>query len=966
MSAGLWLPDGKFRAFSEPSQLPATGEIITSAAHGGDLGWFWGLLPDPDEVLKKLGVESSKVLASLLADARVGACVSGRKSGTKSKALEIRPGGESAADKKAAEEAEAMVKGWDLGRIVSEILDAPLWGMAPLEVIWDTDNQRWTILDLVGKPSWWFAFDDQRRLRFVTQGKAGGEEIPPYKVLLPRHEPSYHNPYGVRLLSRIYWPVVFKRAGWRLWPAFVEKFGADFILTKAPPNSSVEERKALAAEMAAMMSRSSLVYPDGGEVTVAGSASKGASSLVHEKFVAACDAEIAVAILGGTLTQEVKGQGSRAAAETHYKVRQDLAEEDQRLVLATLNRALKWWTNFNHPGAAPPVFGFVQEEDLARKKSQADLDEVLARQGVRFTTAYYSRVYGLPEDEFEIVERLPAPVGLGSPAQPGEVAYLVQSDDPDDDAPTVPADIKAWLVARDKDLERLVSQAVALGGVPALADDVLTVVDRAVDQAEDLDEVTAKILAAVPDIKIDRLAGEVERAHFAANMYGRWAVIQELGDKTGPKLSAAEIELEPLPMDEAIKFWRRKKLVSPRTFKRLPEEARLHAFAVAGIAKGQALELVFGELARALEDGISLHEFRRACREEFEKRGWTGKAARRADLIFKNNIGTAYEVGRYAQLTDKDVLASHPYWMYVAVEDSRTRPAHRAMSGRVFRADDPIWDQWYPLNGHGCRCTVIAISERQLKKRGLKVESGQDILDGVPQNLPGPDGRPSGIVQSIRPDTGWDYNPGKAAWGGIVDQALSKKGGYDHWPRPLPGHDSYRLPAFRNLKKLDTQPAAIADIPDLKKRGLSRTEIGRWYHDQAVKSLGIEAGERIAVAPDGETLIISSRFWGGESGAKLLKGRRGQYIPLFRPTLESPDEIWLTPMINEATGKVILRRKHLKFWRGKGENVGAYAVMDFDGQVCTGVTIYDIQDKQEAVDRNYRRGALLWARWKRK
>lgn len=66
---------------------------------------------------------------------------------------------------------------------------------------------------------------------------------------------------------------------------------------------------------------------------------------------------------------------------------------------------------------------------------------------------------------------------------------------------------------------------------------------------------------------------------------------------------------------------------------------------------------------------------------------------------------------------------SRPYWMYVAIIDSNTRPEHAAMNGRVFRYDDPIWQTHYPPLEPGCRCRVRALTEAQIKSRGLVVES---------------------------------------------------------------------------------------------------------------------------------------------------------------------------------------------------------------------------------------------------
>ncbi len=969
--SGLWLPDGSYHSFAAPGARPTVGEIISRARSADSLSWWFGLLPDPDPILTKLGLESSQAFWSLLFDSRVGACVESRKSATLSKELLVSPGGDGGrAEEKAADEAREMVSQWGQGRqgmhdegglarTISEILDAPLWGCTPLEVIWESEGRAWRIADLVGKPAWWFRFDDKNELKFISRDSpTDGEAMPPYKLLLPRHNPSYHNPYGQRLLSRLFWPVTFKRAGWRLWAEFIEKFGGVFLLGKSPPNTSSDDRQKLATEMANMLSGSVLVYPDGGEVATHEASGKGSSSLVYRQFIENCNADISVVILGGTLTQEITGQGSRAAAEIHFKVRDDLAERDQALVVAAINRALGWWAEFNHPGVAPPICHFHEEEDL--QKDRAERDEILARQALNFKKPYYVREYSLPEEDFDLAESAPAPA-LSAAAPPGQVVALAEGGEP----AGAPTDIRAWLEARAEALDGLVESARKLAGTEGLIKQILAVVD----EAQDLEGVGELLCQRHPEIDFGELAEGVERAVFAAEMYGRWAVDQEIAGDHGPKLAASwEISPEPLPMKEAVEFWESKVKVSPGIFKRLPEEARLRAFAVAGIAKGDALTQVWGELHRALDEGASLGEFKKGCREIFERRGWTGPAAHRADVIFRNNVLTAYAVGRHSQMTDPDVLSAFPSWMYVAVRDDRTRPSHAAMDGRVFRADDPIWDEWDPPNGHNCRCEKIAMSDRQVGKRGLRVEDGRGILRGEPQPLPGPDGQPSGLVQIIQPDPGWAFSPGKAAWGGHIETALKKTSQkeWEDWPRPLPGHDAYRLPAARNIKKLDKLPPLLPDQKVLKKRGWGINKIGDYYHENAIKELSLEAGERQILAPDGQTLILSPRFWGGSGVQNKLIKDRGQYIPVFKSILEAPDEIWLTPMIEKTTREVILRRRHFKFWRGEEENIAGFAVMDFDRNVCTGVTIYGVKESKEALDARYRRGALLWLKEKKK
>lgn len=46
----------------------------------------------------------------------------------------------------------------------------------------------------------------------------------------------------------------------------------------------------------------------------------------------------------------------------------------------------------------------------------------------------------------------------------------------------------------------------------------------------------------------------------------------------------------------------------------------------------------------------------------------------------------------------------YPNLIYDTAGDERVRESHRAMDGKVFAIDDPIWDTWMPPNGYNCRC----------------------------------------------------------------------------------------------------------------------------------------------------------------------------------------------------------------------------------------------------------------------
>jgi len=153
----------------------------------------------------------------------------------------------------------------------------------------------------------------------------------------------------------------------------------------------------------------------------------------------------------------------------------------------------------------------------------------------------------------------------------------------------------------------------------------------------------------------------------------------------------------------------------------------------------------------------------------------------RLQTIYRANKQSAYNVGRWKQQMENS--DQRPYWQYIAVLDSRTRPSHAALHRRVFRFDDPIWASHYPPNGFGCRCRVRALSEAALKRRKLRVESSDGRLEPVIQQY-GTDAYTGEVIRrqatawtyelngeqrQFTPDPGWSYNPGRAGYNTDID-----------------------------------------------------------------------------------------------------------------------------------------------------------------------------------------------------
>ncbi|MCD6314072.1 minor capsid protein [Providencia rettgeri] len=221
------------------------------------------------------------------------------------------------------------------------------------------------------------------------------------------------------------------------------------------------------------------------------------------------------------------------------------------------------------------------------------------------------------------------------------------------------------------------------------------------------------------------------------------------------------------------------------------------AFTVAKAARLDILETIRAETDRAISQGITEHEFKQNLTPRLQEQGWWGKqvivdsdggaemvqmgSPSRLSTIYRTNVATAYQAGRYQQQLAS--VETHPYWQYIAILDGRTRKSHAAMHGRVFRYDDPIWDKLYPPNDWGCRCRVRALTEAQVKRMGLTVESSTGALQ-TQQVESGVDKRTGEVYesetttfsrggQSMTTGTGWSNNVGQAAMG--TDVAMAKK-----------------------------------------------------------------------------------------------------------------------------------------------------------------------------------------------
>jgi phage gp29-like protein len=406
MAKQKWAPRAAIESekktlFEAPDVNISGGDHFATRLRANDFVRLMRNLPDPDPILKKMG-RGITALQELLSDSHLESVWGVRCAAASGAEWFMTPGDDSSGAQATAEAFAEELKEMDVPRIIEEMMDAIAYGYSPLEVLWTAKEGRWGIGNIVGKPPQWFEFSQENKLVLKT-GVFGTEELPENRFLLVQHRPSYANPYGVKVFSKCFWPVTFKKSGFRWWTVFVEKYGGAFMYGKYPANAGEQFKKELLEALVKMVADSVAIIPEGSEITISSASDKKGGSDVHSAYIQMSNSEISKAVLGQTLTTEIGDAGSYAAAQTHNDVREDIAAADRRRISAAFNRLTAVYTFYNFGAAAvPPLFEFTEDEDLRIEQAKRDVDLIQGR--LRFTKQYYIREYGLQEDDFYLLE----------------------------------------------------------------------------------------------------------------------------------------------------------------------------------------------------------------------------------------------------------------------------------------------------------------------------------------------------------------------------------------------------------------------------------------------------------------------------------------------------------------------------------------------------------------------------------
>lgn len=411
------------------------------------------------------------------------------------------------------------------------------------------------------------------------------------------------------------------------------------------------------------------------------------------------------------------------------------------------------------------------------------------------------------------------------------------------------------------------------------------------------------------------------------------------------KTDLINLEVKGRPIDRAVDFLANKVNLPTDHWHDMLGEAHARGFVVAGATKDALLVDFHTAINQAIGQGTTLEQFRKEFDSIVATHGWEYKGGRnwRSQVIYNTNIQTAYQAGRFAELTElaADGLATN--WEYRTKGDSRVREQHDQWNGLILAADDPWWQSHFPPNGWGCRCRVWPRTDGDLRRAG---KSGPDRApdDGtVPWTNPST-GEVMQIPKGI--DPGWDYNPGQAAFGRkLSSEAMDNwRAGSNKWQRLTMGDwRDYRRPA---LIPVDLPQARLGQA------ATSKQELAQMI-DRA-----IGGGEKVFSVAAGEftyPLLVNAETLADHIGDL----QRAEFVPFLPELMQEPFEVWLSFERHSASGQVVLRQRVIKAVK-LGPDRGLLMVANSVNGIMEAWTFIPTSDLKYL--NGQRQGKLVWSR----
>ncbi len=491
---------------------PSRLATILDAAEQGELTAQFELFEDMEEKDGHIASEMNKRRRACILEWEV---VPPQKSPTPAEA------------KAAAQLDELLQEIPDFEDVLFDVTDAIGKGFACLEIEWHRVERFWLPKTITHRPQSWFelhrGYRQELRLRtYAMQDGVPGQALQPFGWLTHVHKAKSGYLERSALFRQLAWTYLFKNYSVGDLAEFLEIYGIPLRVGKYPSSASEAEKLTLLRALAAIGHNAAGIIPEGMLLEFHNAAT--GDPKAFELMMNWCERNQSKVILGATLTSGADGKAStNALGQIHNEVRKDLRDADVRQLNTTLTRDLVYAVAALN-GLAPdgprrsPQFQLnAQEtEDLT---AYSEALPKLVSIGVQPTVKWAHEKLGIPmpQDGEPVLQQpaQPMPFGLAGlrAAWPADAPLAALAAATPGAAATPP---------------QAMAQQLAAGAAPAVTG-WLAQIRALVERAQSLDDIRNGLEQLLPDMTLDQYAAAMAQALAAAQLAGRYEVLQEAG-----------------------------------------------------------------------------------------------------------------------------------------------------------------------------------------------------------------------------------------------------------------------------------------------------------------------------------------------------------------------------------------------------------------------------------------------------
>jgi len=346
-------------------------------------------LQNPDVLFGKTGANMG-IFEEMLQDAHIYAKLEQLKDRVYGMQWDVRPADFDDHSAGVAAFVKTCLNSVGVKQLLQDMAMAVEYGFSVVEIVWKEVDGVWTPTKALGRRPDRFSFTSEGDLALVD----GMNSIPldeEYKFIVHRNSPKNENPYGTPVLSKCYWPWMFKKAGFRYWLTVAEKYGVPTVLALFNSIDDADSRsraKELAENLYNIQSDAAVALANVDSVQVL--ETKGTSQDFSE-LVQICNTEISKAITGEVLTSDTSTNGSYALSKQHLETLEVKSAKISKAIAETLTKTLvAWIVDLNFGDAPVPSFVLDMkaeaEWDVIKEALElgfdVDKDEVAKRFGI--------------------------------------------------------------------------------------------------------------------------------------------------------------------------------------------------------------------------------------------------------------------------------------------------------------------------------------------------------------------------------------------------------------------------------------------------------------------------------------------------------------------------------------------------------------------------------------------------------